>query len=118
MKEKLRIMISFFSSQTKSLACTSRASRLPCGRLRLALTPSRRMLTRRRLAKKKKCEFLVGLIIPKSVTYVSVRLLPFSPVQTPFKGLGVGVWGRGQGPTGPGSTGFQPVGTPSPTLHF
>jgi hypothetical protein len=79
MKEKLRIMISSLSSQTGSLAVAARASRLPCGRLRLALTPWRRLLPGRRLAGKKKYWFFVSPINPKSVTYVLERLLPLSP---------------------------------------
>ena len=79
-------MISSLSSQTWSLAGAARASRLPCGRLRLALTPRRRLLPGGRLAEMKKCALFVSPINPKSVTYVPERLLPFSPVQT--KGLG------------------------------
>jgi hypothetical protein len=90
MKEKLRIMISSLSSQTRSLAGAVKASRLPCGRLRLALTPSRRLLSRRCLAGKKKFRFFVSPINLKSVTYVPERLLPFSPVQTVGGGWGEG----------------------------
>jgi hypothetical protein len=36
----------------------------------------------------------------------------------PNHGVGEGGRGRGQGPPGPGSTGFQPVGTPSPTKEL
>jgi hypothetical protein len=73
-------------SQTKSLAGPSRASRLPCGRLRLALTPARGLRQQRCLAEKKNVWFLLAPSTPKSVTYVSERLLPFSPVQTPLAG--------------------------------
>jgi hypothetical protein len=79
MKEDLKIMISSLSSQTGSLADAGRASRLPCGRLRLALTPSPRLPPERRLAGKK-FVLLVSPINPKSVTYVPERLLPFSSV--------------------------------------
>jgi hypothetical protein len=39
-----------------------------------------------------------------------------TPVVPVHGGVGEEAWGRGQGPgpTGPGSTGFQPVGTPLP----
>ena len=53
-------MISSLSSQTWSLAGAARASRLPCGRLRLALTPRRRLLSERRLAEKKNVRFLLA----------------------------------------------------------
>jgi hypothetical protein len=78
----------FLSSQTESLAGAAGASRLPCGRLRLALTPRRRRLPERCLAGKKKCEVFVGPMNQKSVTYVPERLLPFSPVQTASGGEG------------------------------
>jgi len=77
--------ISLFG-QTRSLADATGGSRLPCGRLRLALSPRRRLLPRRCLAGKKQVCFFVSPINPKSVTYVSERLLPFSPVQTAQRG--------------------------------
>jgi hypothetical protein len=51
------------------------------------------LLPGRRLAGKKKCVLFVNPINPKSVTYVPVRLLPFSPVQTPPLG-GEGISGK------------------------
>ena len=61
----------FLSRQMQSLAGGAWASRLPCGRLRLALTPRRRRLPERHLAEKKKCEVFVGPMNPK--------VLPMSP---------------------------------------
>jgi hypothetical protein len=81
-------MISSLSSQTGSLAGASRASRLPGGRRRLALTPSAAPAARKASGWKEKYVLFVGPINPKSVTSVPVRLLPFFPVQTLLQGRG------------------------------